>query len=77
MHGIVILPIKKTSSDSIVAVIHEEAQYVGIKPFSHNLIGLCLAELEKRHNFTKDQISALVVQCGLDSKGWEHLVIST
>jgi hypothetical protein len=78
MHEIVILPKKKTSSsDSVVAKIREEAQYVGIKPFSHNLVGLYLNELEKRHNFTKAQISELVVQCGLDSKGWEHLVIST
>jgi hypothetical protein len=58
-----------------VKKICEEAEFVGIKPYSHNLVGLYLEELEKNHHYTKQQISDLVVDCGLDSKGWDHLVI--
>lgn len=54
--------------------IENEVEWIDIKPFSHNIIGLSLTALQENYNWTDEDIADLVFQLGLDKKGWGHLV---
>jgi len=54
--------------------IAEEARWIDIKPYSHNIVGLSLSILGKTHNYDKEKIKLVVKTFGLDRKGWGHLL---
>ena len=48
--------------------ISKEVPYIDIKPYSHNIIGLVLAQIEK--SFGKKQAIKVMKKHRLDTKGW-------
>lgn len=52
----------------IVATIDKEVDYVDIKPFSHNIIGLCLNEAATK--FGKKVANDLIDEFELEARGW-------
>lgn len=54
--------------------IEENVKWIGVKPYSHNMIGLALGALKIDCNWTDEQISEIVIKYGLDKKGWSYLV---
>ena len=51
--------------------IGQEAPYVDKKPFSHNIISICLGAIAK--NWGKKQANKAILDCGLDKLGWRTL----
>ena len=54
-------------------VIKDEAYFVDIKPYSHNIIGLCLLEISKR--FGQAEANKAIVDCELEDLGWSQIKI--
>ena len=55
----------------IVATIDREVDYVDIKPFSHNIIGLCLSEAATK--FGKPVANDLIEEFELEALGWSKV----
>lgn len=52
-------------------VIEEEVDFVDIKPFSHNIIGLALSAVAKDHG--NDVANDLIDDFGLEALGWRKV----
>lgn len=48
--------------------IENEVPYVDVKPFSHNIIGICLGAIAK--NFGKSEAEKAITDFGLRDLGW-------
>ena len=48
--------------------IKYESDFVGVKPFSHNLIGICLSRIAKE--FGQEEANKAIRDFGLDNLGW-------
>jgi len=57
--------------EEIKAKIINEAEYVDIKPYSHNIISLYLGEVNRR--FGKEMANQLIKDCGLETLGWHKV----
>lgn len=62
-------PISKKTLKELRTEIGEEVGFVGLKPFSHNIIGMCLREIHKR--FGMASANKAIKDFDLDSMGWE------
>jgi hypothetical protein len=54
--------------DELKERILEEAEYVDIRPYSHNIISLYLREIDKR--FGKKITNEIIEECELEILGW-------
>jgi len=54
--------------EELRAEIEHEAQYVDIKPYSHNIIALLLGQIAKEHGQT--EANKAIVDFELDDMGW-------
>jgi len=54
--------------EELRAKVKHEAQYVDIKPYSHNIITLLLGQIAKEHGQT--EANKAIVDFGLDDMGW-------
>jgi len=52
------------------SVIAKEAPYVGVKPYSHNIIGLALGAIAKDHG--QAEANKAIVDFELEDKGWSQ-----
>ena len=59
---------------NIIEKIENEMEWIDIKPYSHNIIGLSLSVLQEDFEWTDKDIAELVFQLGLDKMGWGYLV---
>lgn len=59
---------------NIIETIENEMEWIDIKPYSHNIIGISLSTLQKNYEWTDKDIVELVLQLGLDKMGWGYLV---
>ena len=50
--------------------IRSEREYVGVKPFSHNIIGLVLAQIAK--GYGQDAANRAIRDCKLGELGWSE-----
>lgn len=48
--------------------IEAEIPYIDIKPYSHNIIGICLSAIAKK--FGKDKANATIDMFELEDYGW-------
>ena len=48
--------------------IRREVQWIGIKPYSHNIIGITLQQIDKE--FGRDHAISVMKRYKLDQKGW-------
>ena len=53
----------------IVRIIDKEVDYVGIKPYSHNIIGMTLLSCSKK--FGNAVANDLIEEFGLERLGWQ------
>jgi hypothetical protein len=60
----------------ILLNIAKEVDWIDIKPYSHNIVGMELSFLEKE-GFDSEKIKSVVRLFGLDSKGWGYLLVSS
>ena len=56
----------------IVATIDKEVDYVDLKPFSHNIIGLALGEAADK--FGNEVANDLIEEFELEAKGWSKVL---
>jgi len=54
--------------DSLREKIGEEADYVDIKPYSHNIIGLVLRQIDR--DYGKSEANKAIEDYGLEDLGW-------
>ena len=59
----------------VIDKIHEEAVWVDIKPYSHNLISIYLRILKEKFSLCDDEIADVMEEAGLDEKGWSSEAI--
>jgi hypothetical protein len=57
--------------------IAEEARWIDIKPYSHNIVGITLRMLDENHKYDEEKIKLVVKTFGLDKKGWGYLLGDT
>lgn len=50
--------------------IRHQAKQIGVAPFAHNIIGLRLEQLKKEFNYSDQQLRKVIIDNGLDKKGW-------
>ena len=55
--------------------IKRERDYIDIKPYSHNIVGINLRYLSEIANFTDKQMSAVIRLNGLDKLGWSSYLV--
>ena len=55
----------------ILRTIDKEVDYVGLKPYSHNIIGLALQQAADE--FGHDVANDLIVEFELEALGWSKL----
>lgn len=48
--------------------IKNEVAYIDKKPYSHNIIGLCLSSIDE--HFGKEEANKVIKDFKLDKKGW-------
>jgi hypothetical protein len=53
--------------------IAREVDFIDIKPYSHNIVGMELGFLDKA-GFDKQKIKEVVKLFGLENKGWKYLL---
>ena len=58
--------------DKLEKSIRAEVPYIGIKPYSHNIIGLILSQIDKEFGFEK--VKEIVIKYHLADKGWGYIV---
>ena len=56
----------------IINKIKEEIPYVDIKPYSHNIINLCLRQLAEEYG--KEEAFSLIKSTRLKDLGWGYLL---
>lgn len=50
----------------------EEIPFIGVKPYSHNIIGLYLAQIAR--DFGRGEANKAIMELGLEDEGWSvHL----
>lgn len=64
-----------STATEIILKIESEADYIDIKPYSHNLVSIYLLTLKEKYGFTPKQVSNIVKLYNLDKKGWKHLLV--
>ena len=57
-----------------LGMIKNEAPYIDKKPYSHNLVGLALRELNRKCGYDDKKIRKIVKDNGLDKVGWAYLL---
>ena len=62
---------KKETLNERRETIEAEVPYVGIKPYSHNIIGIALSAIAK--NFGKQEANKAIDEYGLKKLGWTKL----
>jgi hypothetical protein len=62
---------KKNRLNELRAQIEEEAKYVDVKPFSHNIITSALGLIQRE--FDTEQANRAVRDFGLEEKGWSQI----
>ena len=58
--------------DKLEKTISDEAPYVDIKEYSHNIIGMTLEQIDKEFGFEK--VKEIVIKYRLDEKGWSYVL---
>ena len=58
----------KPGLDTLRSKISQEAKHVGIKPFSHNIVGMYLGEIAKLYG--DEEARKAIKDFGLHRKGW-------
>lgn len=56
--------------------IAREVDFIDIKPYSHNIVGMELGFLDKA-GFDKQKIKEVVKLFGLEDKGWKYLLVDS
>ena len=62
---------KKYTKSEIHEKIEEEVPYVGVKPFSHNLIGMLLNMLAKQYG--QEEANKAIEYYELEELGWSKV----
>jgi hypothetical protein len=62
------------SEKTILLSIAKEAEFIDIKPFSHNIVSLNLLMLVKNEGYYTAKIQEVVRMFGLDKKGWDYIL---
>ena len=60
---------KKLTAEDYIKKIRNEMPYVDVKPYSHNIITICLNALAEL-GWNDEQIDQLIQDEGLNSLGW-------
>ena len=60
---------KKKSLSELRRVIKKERDYVGLKPYSHNIISLTLMQISKEYGY--DQANKCIDDFDLEELGWK------
>lgn len=53
------------------AIIRAELPYIGIKPYSHNIISLTLGQILKEYG--KESYNSVIKDLDLEKKGWDKI----
>ena len=56
---------------SLYDKIEKEVDYIGVKPFSHNIVGLVLQEISKE--FGQDRANEAIDHFNLELLGWSKV----
>ena len=51
--------------------IREEVEYINLKPYSHNIISICLSMIAKQYG--QDSANKAIRDFELDKKGWSEV----
>jgi len=57
--------------DEWVEVIEREFDYIDVKPYSHNIIGLALSAIAKE--WGNEAANRIIGEMGLDALGWSKV----
>lgn len=60
----------KKTVEELREQIAEEAPFVDLKPYSHNIISLCLMQIDKEYG--KDEANKAIRELGLKKLGWRE-----
>ena len=55
----------------LINTIKREIPYIGIKPYSDTIIGLCLRLLNEEHNLNNEQMNQIIIKLNLNKLGWD------
>jgi len=53
----------------LLAEIDRQVDYVDIKPYSHNIISMCLLQVAEK--FGREYANDIMVECNLTKYGWQ------
>jgi len=59
---------KEKTLDELREEIEELAPTIDVKPYSHNIVGLCLLQISQRYG--PDEVNRAIVDFDLKAKGW-------
>lgn len=60
---------KKKSLKELKEIIEREKDYIGIKPYSHNIISLVLLQISQEYN--KEEANKCIDEFELQKHGWK------
>ena len=60
------------SLEELFAIIEEQTEWLDIKPYSHNIIGLTLRRIEDYYGI--EEVVNAIYDNGLEDKGWDYIV---
>jgi len=61
--------VKKKTLQELKEIIEREKDYIGIKPYSHNIISLVLLQISKEYN--KEEANKCIDKFELERHGWK------